>query len=208
MIQRQKKEALKRTFLVAIVLLLPMSYLIYQHLHRSQNHRDWVDYYIKPFYFNLSTGEGFGFNDLRSQTSLIAIIPKSNKEEFEKLMLKIETWAVRELNYGKNLKHSVNLYVMSEGPIDSSQMWKKIIYNPGLPFEVEVKPFLRDNETINEFKVLYVDPNLIVRSEYTEGQRQQWTAVKKLWSKLIFNNQLDQYLSKRTFFGPKKETLK
>ena len=209
MIQRQKKKAMERTLLVAIILSLPLGYLMYLHSKRPDINPGINEYTLKPFFFMTDAGQGISFNDFRNKISLLAIVPEftthSKASMIEDQLAKIEKWAVDELKIQEDLQQSVNLFLLSTPELKVSEKWNHLIVNPESDFNIEVQPFLRTHEFIEDFKIILVDSNLSVKAEYSPKSPYSWEDVKKVWSKMIFNHFLDHYLSKRTFFGPKKE---
>lgn len=203
-IKKRRQHALIKTSLLGLILLIPIISVIYLKQKSSSNKSE-MTYPVKPFFLQGERGS-LTLHDLRGKISLVALIPKKTSpsdKDLSKILHQIEAWAKSQFKNSTQKSPPYQLITISEETASSSSNWIPFIL--GSKFREEVNAFLGHTDLLTETFFLLIDENANVRTKFA-AEEKTWDHTKSTWSKLIFNLYLQDYLSKRTFFGPKKES--
>ncbi|NRA45124.1 MAG: hypothetical protein HRU09_09240 [Oligoflexales bacterium] len=202
---RRRQRALKKTLLVAIFLSIPVGFLIYFKI-QNQYQEEVLSYYkVKPFYLQTTEQVGVSLSDLRNKVTLLAIVPSKSlgKQELMQVLTRAQEWANEQLG-NKNQK-PFQLIALTETSEKIPEQWVQIELGEDQVFAQEVEPFLEGGLEPDDLSLVFIDQNAVVKGVFDYSQIGDWGEVEALWSRLVFNHYLTDYLSKRTFFGPKRD---
>ncbi|MFK7825352.1 MAG: hypothetical protein AB8G05_14450 [Oligoflexales bacterium] len=203
--ETRKQRALKRTLIMAIFLIIPVGVLIYFKVQNHSQDRLSSHYKVRPFYLQTSENMGFSLSDLRNKVTLLALIPAKclTQQEINEALYRSQKWANEQL--GSNKSKPFQLVALTEGQIEVPHQWTQIKVEDGQVFQKKLDPFLEGEFLPQELSLVFIDQNAVVTGVFSYSGIEDWKEIEALWSKLVFNHYLSDYLSKRTFFGPKRE---
>lgn len=200
------KRALKKTSLMAIFLSVPLVFIVWIKTQYKSDIGEQSAGETGAFYLETRKGESFTNINLRNQVTLMAIAPSGcldcTIETFDKARL----WAEEHLSYEGIKKVPYQLVLLGEARVNPGSEWirLKVTNTQGVAFEEEIRPFLGDAEWTNKLTWVLINEKAELTGVFPNSDS-SWSSVTRLWSKVTFNHYLSDYLSKRTFFGPKKE---
>ena len=201
----RKQRAFKRTLLMAIILCIPVGFLIYYKLQNQYQDRLISDYKVKPFFLQTTKQVGLSLSDLRNKITLLAIVPAKclRDQELSDALERAQKWANEQL--GNKTQKPFQLIAISESSVVVPEQWMHIHLGEGSDFGKEIEPFLERGFDQDDLNLVFVDQNAVVRGVFSYSEIGDWGEVEAFWSRLVFNHYLSDYLSKRTFFGPKRD---
>ena len=201
----RRQRALKRTLIMAILLFIPVGVLIYFKLQTHNQDRLNSQYKVKPFYLETTEDIGFSLSDLRNKVTLLAVVPAKclTPQELSEALSRSQKWVNEQLQNGS--KKPFQLVALTEGQAEVPKDWTHIRIKNDQGFQKEVNPFLNGNFSPGELSFVFIDQDAVVKGVFSHSMIGDWGKIEAVWSKLVFNHYLTDYLSKRTFFGPKRE---
>lgn len=200
------KSAIKKTSLMAIFLSIPMIFIVWVKTQYTSKVGEQSSGETGLFYLETSNGASFTNIHLRNQVSLIAIVPSKCQDCTPEAFNKARMWAEDHLSYEGIKKVPYQLILLGQTEPDPGPEWIKLNIPATHPesFEEEIRPFLGDAEWANKLTWVLINEKAELSGVFPNSDT-SWSSVTRLWSKVTFNHYLSDYLSKRTFFGPKKE---
>ena len=204
------RQAIKRTLIAALVCSIPLSLLLYGKWISVEPEGLTSDYELKPFYFEDSTGKGFTNANLTDRLTIVLADRCSSDCTANRQTLKdLESDALKKLRYDLYQSDAVKVVLLTQ---ETDPMAAKSLY----PTSWQVVNLTEKPE--EELKVIF--PSTLIDSDSplmavlansskalfaTKIEKDSIRPLKKVLSRLNFNSLLDEYLSERTFFGPKRK---
>lgn len=190
---------------MAIFLSFPFGILIYYRVQNEYQDELLYSYKVKPFYLQATDNSSISLSDLRSKVTLLAVIPSKclSPDQLDEALQRSQKWAKEQL--GNKSKKPFQLIAMYQDNIDVSLDWLQVHLEGEQVFRREIEPFFENVSSVQELNLVFIDQNAVVKGVFPYSGIEDWKEIEGLWSRLIFNHYLTDYLSKRTFFGPKRE---
>lgn len=210
-LQTARKRALRTTFICALLCAIPLSFLYYVSTnYGSPEHSQNIE--TPPFLMNQKNGGFFTNQSLLGNVTLVLYFPEDcdQCQEFLGKVSNVFNWTKKNL---KTLEHFEESDLEFQRVLVSSNPNAQLVLNEWILVEEsqQVKEDLEKIFAATESKLV---PAVIMFGRFGKIKGfvplQEFIPqnVKRLLSKINFNSAMDEYLSERTFFGPKKNTDK
>ncbi len=208
---KRLRRAIKITSILAIALAAPIGIMIYLRVTRGDSLRDFGE--VQPFIVKDRAGAYFDHTQLTNHVTVVALYPKSCDGSAGTICTKmIKASAVAGAWLSKNLATEPNkpkapvqqVAVVPEG-FEAATGWRVFDLNvfslqqivPGDP--TLTAPGFYAIDPLRHFRARFpldVDGNVV------------WKDFETALSRMTMNLYFNDYLAKRTFFGPVKEPAK
>lgn len=202
--QRHKK-ALRNVAILAIAILVPLFFASKHLSNKGEENFEIILKPIPPIMMSLDSGEWFTNQRLLGKLTFIAYRPDPCDESCVALDKKIEESLARLL---KDLQKSEyndqnKLVLQTVSFSDASEF--KLATSPGTSADFNG---LFDTADSQIKQGVFIFDRLARLVFFLPGDQIAFDDARKIISKMVFSNYMDDYLSRRTFFGVKKDAEK
>lgn len=205
----RKRRALRITGILTFALALPFAAMIYLRMTRGDSLRDLGE--VAPFVVKDRAGAYFDHTQLTKHVTVVAYFPENCENansqapcaSMKRLITDISEWLEKQLaaNAAKN-RNPVQLMIIApeDLPLDSS--WR-IFDREAFAAQNQMVP---DHFLYEKGAIYVIDPNRHFRGRYQldDTGAIDWESFKVAMSRMTMSLYFNDYLSKRTFFGPVK----
>lgn len=216
------RRALRITGLIALALALPFAAMIYLRTTRGDSLRDLGQ--VEPFVVKDRNGTYFDHTQLMKHVTVVALFPSDCKKpdqpadclSMQRVTDETTGWLEEQLAAsGGKKKNPVQLLVVAPSDLEISSNWRvfdRESFGSGTS-DSQKQEFSAQNQIIPgsiemaSAGIYVIDPALHFRGRYLLDQNGSinWDEFKIAMSRMTMNLYFNDYLSKRTFFGPVKE---
>ncbi len=208
----------KRAFMVTLPVAMVLGSLCFSYFMIKKNYQSASSSAYEKVIENLhvkdSQDQNWEPQRFLNLVSVIAVFPEkfsedhllNSEDQFKTL------WEALKERFNEHPKLKAQVQFLYFSPNKRSALDEKWHYLAYDRLFVENKENFRfdhlDERQKNHISLVVVDGNAMVRDVFFHEQIVQAKAIQATISKLVFNKNLDQYLTKRTFFGPAKSAIK
>lgn len=201
----RKKKANRLVFILGMTVVLPLIGFFYYQSRTLNPPLSIAQEEVAPFLMDLTDGEWFTNQRLLGKVTFLSYVPDSCLADCQNISQNIDATLVELMAQMQKSKYNEQnvLKLQTVGYLSSSTFVLKRTQNTTEDFKSLFKAVhLSDQIGVFVFdriaQLIGFFPSNTIGSE---GSR-------RLISKLVFTNYMDDYLSRRTFFGVKKEYQK
>lgn len=201
-------KALKQTAIVGIIAMIPVAFLYYVSVNfsASQNIRDLA---APDFLMTDASGGYFTNQSLIGKVTYMTYIPQSctDCEKYIATTSEVHNWSKKSLKKLEHFEESdvhLTRVLVSSHPDAKKEFssWEQV--NESENSNIDMKHLIESCGATNlqPFTIIF-DRSARIRA-CVDQQNFEAEKMKRLLSKITFNTSMDEYLSERTFFGPRK----
>jgi hypothetical protein len=197
------QRALKVTVILALFLVLPISYRVWLEYGSEYSKLDSGLGTVQPFVLRDTKDIPLTKETLARSVSVVLNIPASMNPEHTEIIKNNVTFISKWISENLILsnpeeKNPLNLLVIGDDFGLTTPNWRK--FNA----KVESGSLIPEKYSPDDPLLVLIDPNLEFAGTWSLSKEQPNNTLEKVFSRTIFEQYLGNYLSRRTFMGPKR----
>ncbi len=189
------RRAIKNTIILALILAAPMGIMIYLRVTRGNSLRDLGE--VQPFIVKDRSGTYFDHTRLSNHVTVVALFPMGNAAT------RASAWLSKQLaaDPSKPKAPIQQLAILPQG-METSAEWRS--------FDAKVfgaNQIVPGDPALTAPGFYIIDPKRHFRANFPLDANGEidWKMFEAALSRMTMNLYFNDYLAKRTFFGPVKE---